>query len=125
MKTHKIYFTILLVSIATASCSIINYTKNWQGSDPPGHIYASFDRFNGKQDFNARSFSNGHMEVKYTTELTEGELRLEIKCNSKIVLNRDVSCAIHGSLIIDNPGNKPVQFIFKARQAVGKFDLTY
>ena len=88
--TNIIAFVAILIIV---SCSIINknYTKNWQGSDLPGHIYATFDGFNGKQDFNAKKFANGSMSVKYSTDVPTGEMHLEIKCNSKVVLNRDVS----------------------------------
>jgi hypothetical protein len=130
MKTSKTYFTLLCFSVILASaCSSIkqgmNYTKNWQGSDLPGHIYATFDGFNGKQEFNAKSFANGRMHVKYSTDVPTGEMHLEIKCNSKLVLNRDVSGKVRDSVLFENPGNEPVQFIFKAKNAAGKFDLTY
>jgi hypothetical protein len=121
---------IMFIAAATlfVSCSIknkLNYTKNWRGSDLPGHIYASFDGFNGKQDFNAKRFANGHMNVKYSTDVPTGEMHLEIKCNSKIVLDRDVSGSVRDSIGFDNPGNEPVKFTFKAKNAAGKFDLTY
>jgi hypothetical protein len=103
----------------------MNYTKNWQGSDLPGHIYATFDGFNGKQEFNAKSFANGRMNVKYSTDVPTGEMHLEIKCNSKLVLNRDVSGKVRDSVLFENPGNEPVQFTLKAKDAAGKFDLTY
>lgn len=130
MKTSKTYITLLCFSILlTSACSALkqsmNSTKNWQGSDPPGHIYATFDGFNGKQEYNAKSFANGHMHVKYSTDVPTGEMHLEIKCNSKTVLNRDVSGSVRDSLLVENPGNEPGQFIFKAKDAAGKFDLTY
>jgi len=128
---NKLKFTTTIIAFVAiliiVSCSVINknYTKNWQGSDLPGHIYATFDGFNGKQDFNAKKFANGSMNVKYSTDVPTGEMHLEIKCNSKIVLNRDVSGSVHDSIRFDNPGNEPVQFTFKAKDAAGKFDLTY
>ena len=130
MKTSKAYFTLLccLCILVTACSSVkqgVNYTKNWQGSDVPGHIYATFDGFNGKQDFNAKLFKNGHMNVKYSTDIPSGEMRLEIKCNSKVVLDRDVTGKVRDSILFDNPGNEPVRFTFKAKNAAGKFDLTY
>ena len=119
--------TAIVAILITVSCSVLNnnYTKNWQGSDLPGHIYATFDGFNGKQDFSAQKYSNGRMNVKYSTDVPTGEMHLEIKCNSKIVLNRDVSGNVRDSIHFDNPGNEPVQFTFKAKNAAGKFDLTY
>lgn len=129
MKKIKIRFTLLLFSFAIAitSCSVLrgNYTKNWQGSDVPGHIYASFDGFNGHQDFNAKSFSGTKTTVKYSTDVPTGTMTLEIKCNGKTVLNRDVTGTIHDSLTFDNANHNPVQFILKAKDAAGKFDITY
>jgi hypothetical protein len=130
MKTPKTYFTLFCFSVILASaCATVkkgmNYTKNWQGSDLPGHIYAAFDGFNGKQEFTAKSFADGRMRVKYSTDVPKGEMHLEIKCNSKIFLNRDVSGKVRDSVLFENPGNEPVQFIFKAKSAAGKFDVTY
>ena len=130
MKPLRTRFTLLCFStIFAMACSPlkqgINYTKNWQGSDASGHIYATFDDFNGKQEFNAKRFTNGHMYVKYSTNVPTGEMHLAIKCHSKVVLDRDVSGNVSDSIRFDNPGNEPLQFILKARKAAGKFDITY
>ena len=130
MNSHKSILSVLFISaIGLSSCSVAktgtNYTKNWQGSDLPGHIYASFDQFNGKQDFYAKIFHNGHMTVKYSTEVTNGEVRLQVISAAGTILNRNVSRTVRDSLSFNNPGNQPVQIIFLARQAAGKFDVTY
>ena len=129
MKKIKIHFSLLLVpfAIAITSCSILrgNYTKNWQGSDVPGHIFATFDGFNGHQDFYARSFSGTKTKMKYSTEVSTGSMALEVKCDGKTVLNRDVTGTVHDSLTFDNPGHNPVQLTLKAKDAAGKFDITY
>ncbi|HEY9001947.1 MAG TPA: hypothetical protein VIM89_11385 [Mucilaginibacter sp.] len=129
MKKIKIRFSLLLFSFAIAitSCSVLrgNYTKNWHGSDNPGHIYASFDGFNGHQDFNAMSFSGTKMKVKYLTDITAGTMALEVKCNGTPVLIRDVTGSIRDSVTFDNPNHNPVQFTLKAKNAAGKFDITY
>src|SRR5579859_7140457 len=107
MKKIKIHVTLLLFSffIAATSCSVVrgNYTKNWQGSDVPGHIYATFDGFNGHQDFYARSFSGTKTKMEYSTDIQSGTMLLEVKCDGKTVLNRDVTGAVHDSLTFDNP----------------------
>jgi hypothetical protein len=129
MKKMKIHFSLLLFSIAMTmtSCSVVrgNYTKNWQGSDVPGHIYATFDGFNGRQDFYARSFSGTKTKMKYSTDVPTGTMALEVKCEGKTVLNRDVTGAVCDSLTFDNPNHKPVQLTLKAKDAAGKFDITY
>lgn len=129
MKKIKIHFTLLLFSfvILVTSCSVVrgNYTKNWQGSDVPGHIYATFDGFNGHQDFYAKSFSGTQMKMKYSTDVQSGSMSLEVKCGGNTVLNRDVTGMVRDSLTFDNPGHNTVQFTLKARDAGGKFDLTY
>lgn len=129
MKKIKIHFTLLLFSlvIAVASCSVVrgNYTKNWRGSDVPGHIYAIFDGFNGHQDFYAKSFSGTKAKMKYSTDIQSGTMSLEVKCDGKTVLNRDVTGTVRDSLTFDNPAHNPVQFTLKAKDAAGKFDITY
>lgn len=129
MKKIKIQFSLLLLSsgMLIASCSVLrgNYTKNWQGSDVPGHIYATFDGFNGHQDFYAKSFSGTKMNLKYSTDVPTGTMALEVKCDGKTVLNRDVTGTVRDSLIFDNPGHNPVLFMLKSKDAAGKFDITY
>ena len=129
MKKTKICFSLLLFSLGAlaSSCSVMrgNYTKNWQGSDVPGHIYATFDGFNGHKDYYAKSFSGTKTKIKYSTEVTTGTMALEVKCNGKTVLNRDVTGSVRDSLTFDNPGHNPVQFALKAKDAAGKFDITY
>ena len=129
MKKIKIHFSLLLLSssVLAVSCSVMrgNYTKNWQGSDVPGHIYATFDGFNGHQDFYAKSFSGTKTKIKYSTDVPTGTMALEVKCDGKTVLNRDVTGTLRDSLTFDNPGHNPVQFTLKANDAAGKFDITY
>jgi hypothetical protein len=125
IKFYLIASSYVFISSCTNMKQMTNYTEHWRGTDVPGHIYANFDDFNGKQDFNAQKFDNDHMSVKYSTEVTAGKMHLEIKCNSKVILDRDVTGKVQDSLAFDNPGNQPVQFIFKAKEAAGKFDLTY
>jgi hypothetical protein len=129
MKKIKIRFSLLLFSFAITitSCSILrgNYTRNWHGSDNPGHIYASFDGFNGHQDFNAVPFSGTKMKVKYSTDVTAGTMALVVTCNGTPVLDRDVTGTIRDSVTFDNPNHNPVQFTLKAKNAAGKFDITY
>ena len=102
-----------------------NYTDHWSGSDDPGHVYATFDGFNGKQDFNAKKFSGDHMLVKYSVELRKGSMHLDIICSKKTVLSRDIADTVRDSILFDNPGHDPVKFILKANSAAGKFDISY
>jgi len=128
MTISKIYPALFVLSaVFLSSCFIFNqnYSRNWQDSDLPGHIYASFDQFNGTQDFNAQKFAGKRMLVKYSTEIKEGQLHIEIVCDHKIVLSRDVSASVKDSVGFDNPDHNPVKFIFKAKKAAGKFDITY
>lgn len=129
MKKIKIRFSLLLLSssLLIASCSLIrgNYTKNWQGSDVPGHIYATFDGFNGHQDFYPKSFSGTKTKIKYSTDVPTGTMALEVKCDGKTVLTRNVTGTVRDSLTFDNPGHNPVQLTLKAKDAAGKFDITY
>jgi hypothetical protein len=54
------------------------YTKNWEGSDLPGHSYAKFDHFSGKQTFTIKLDQQGDFVFKYKTNLDKGSLQLEI-----------------------------------------------
>ena len=52
-------------------------TKNWQGSDLPGHIYATLTVLMANKNL-MPSFANGRMRVKYSTDVPTG------KCNWKL-----------------------------------------
>jgi len=102
-----------------------NYTKNWQGSDLPGHSFAKFDRFNGKQDFRIMLNENDSFIFKYKTTLEQGALYLEVKSSSQTVLSKDLTRSEVGQLKILNPRGEKYKFIFKAKDASGSFDITY
>lgn len=102
-----------------------NYTKNWQGSDLPGHSFAKFERFSGKQDFKIMLNKNGNFIINYKTTVEKGALHLEVKSSSQTVLSKNLSGSEAGQIKILNPGGEKYTFIFKAKEAKGSFDITY
>jgi hypothetical protein len=102
-----------------------NYTKHWEGSDVPGHSFAKFERFNGKQTFNIKLDKNESFQFNYKTNVVKGTLHLEVKSKSKTVLSKDLRSKESGELTVQNPKGEQYKFIFKARDASGNFDITY
>ena len=103
----------------------INYTKNWRSEDIPGHIIASFDEFNGKQDFKLDKVPTGVFMLKYSVSLEKGRLYIEIKNTPKTTIRREISGNVTDSIRIDNALGKSYKLIFKAVHAKGKFDVKY
>lgn len=102
-----------------------NYTKNWQGSDLPGHSFAKFERFNGKQEFKIKLDKNDSFILNYKTNLKKGTLHLEVKSSSKTVLSKNLTESDEGELRVLNPQCEKYKFIFKAKDASGSYDITY
>ena len=102
-----------------------NYTKHWNGGDQPGHTFASFEDFNGKQDFRVQRNGKGNFSLVYSAELKKGTLSIEIKKGSETILQRDVNGSIADSIKLDNSKGEKYHVTFRAKHAEGKFDVKY
>ncbi|QNK64742.1 hypothetical protein H7F33_09800 [Pedobacter sp. PAMC26386] len=100
-------------------------TKNWEGSDTPGHCYATFEDFNGKQDFRVKILKDETFNLKYSAIVKKGTLHLAIKVASKTVYEKDITGTIAEAIKVENPKGKPCKFIFTAQHADGSFDVGY
>ena len=101
------------------------YTKKWQGSDNPGHSYASFEEFNGKQSFSVKLGKNSKFYLKYSVLTAKGKLHLTIKSKSKVVFDKDLLASDSGELNIENAKGEDYKFVFVASHAKGSFDVSY
>jgi len=119
--------SFLLSAVLFASCGIINNlsTRNWHGGDVGGHTFASFDEMNGRQDFTLHNPASGEFYLKYTSDVTEGDLHLVITSDREIIVNRDMSGSVRDSVRISNTGNPNVKISFTGKHARGKFDVSY
>jgi hypothetical protein len=129
MKTrNNLMASGLLALVLLSSCSLkhgFNYTKMWNGDDNPGHCSASFEEFNGKQDFDIKHDANDQFYVKYTTRTESGKLHLKIKLSSKVILDRDLIGDVRDSIKIDHADGGRMKLIFEADHAKGSFDVRY
>lgn len=90
-----------------------------------GHTYASFEGFNGKQDFQIKREGRGGFILKYTVSLKKGKISMEIKRNSKTVIQRNIDGAVLDSVRLDNSNSEKYQIVFRASHAEGEFDIKY
>lgn len=102
-----------------------NYTKKWNGSDLPGHSYAAFEDFNGKQGFKVKLQKSNRFYFKYLTNLKNGRLHLLLKSSKKIILDKDLSGSESDEFEIENAHGDQYKFIFTASHAEGSFDISY
>lgn len=102
-----------------------NYTKKWEGSDLPGHSFAKFEDFNGKQDFKVKLDKQDSFLFNYKTALNTGALHLTVKSSGHTVLDKELKGSESGELKIRNTRGENYKFIFKAKHANGSFDITY
>lgn len=102
-----------------------NYTKHWEGGDIKGHTFASFEEFNGKQTFQVKRDRKGQFILKYSASLKKGKLSMEIKCDSKVIIQRDIDGSITDSVRLSNSADEKLQITFRARHANGQFDINY
>lgn len=102
-----------------------NYTKKWVGSDVPGHSFAKFEDFNGKQDFKVKLDKKDSFLFNYNTNVNAGALHLTVKSSGKTLLDKDLKGSESGQLKVENTSGEDYKFIFKAKHANGSFDITY
>lgn len=102
-----------------------NYTKNWHSDEKNGSIIASFEEFNGKQDFKLHRNAKGVFMLKYAATAEKGKLQIEVKQGSKTIVQREVNGSVSDSIKLDNTGDEKYQVIFRAVHAKGKFELKY
>ena len=115
---------ILLCACAPLKNSI-GYTKNWNGSDVPGHNYATFDDFNGTQKFNLVLTGAGNFYFKQVTELRTGKLQLILRSPTRTIFSKDLQGSESDSIQVDNSKNEKFQIILNADHAAGTVDFKY
>lgn len=124
----KLKLGIAVASVITiTSCSVLNknYTQKWSGSDVPGHTFASFEQFNGKQEFEIKRSGNGPFYIRYMTEVRSGKLHMEIKSKSKSFLSKELSGKMTDSVYVNNESGEKIKLVFEASNAEGSFDVKY
>lgn len=116
---------IFLNSCLTRYTNLPNYTKQWKGSDLPGHNYAAFEDFNGKQSFRISAKEQEILKLKYSINVTSGNLSMVIKSPRNQVLSKTFIGSTSDSVNIENQTNGPYKVEFIASHAAGNFDLSY
>jgi hypothetical protein len=126
---YDIKIACFLVAAMLFSCSVmknkIGYTGKWNGSDIQGHNFASFEDFNGKQDFDLKPGGKNSFYLKYLINVEHGKLHMEIRSSSRSFLSKDLSGKVSDSVYIDNTSGEKIKLILAATHADGTFDIKY
>jgi hypothetical protein len=120
---------IAFVALTISSCSLIQHgpskTKNWKGSDDPGHTYATFDYLSGTQKFDLKVSQKGTFYFKYETNIKAGKLHLSVESPTRLILNKDLHGQQTDSIQVGNPAGEKFQIILVGSRAAGKVDFKY
>lgn len=120
---------LLLTALTFTSCSILPksalHTKNWKGSDLPGHNYSSFDYFNGTQKFDVKLDKKGLFYFKYATNIKSGKLHFSLESPTRTIISKDLHGAQSDSIQVDNPRAENFQIILVGTRAAGSVDFSY
>jgi hypothetical protein len=119
------FFVVILLSACSPLKKTVGYTKNWNGSDVPGHNYATFDDFNGTQKFNLKLSGSGNFYFKQVTELRTGKLQLTLRSPTRTIFSKDLQGSETDSIQVDNSKNEQFQIILNGDHAAGKVDFKY
>lgn len=111
-------------------CSVLllqqlNLTRDWSGTDLPGHSFAKFEHFDGTQKFDIKLDKKDSFIFNYKAAVKKGTLRLEVKSSTKTVLSKDIKESEEGTLKILNPKGEKYKFILTGKDAQGNYDVTY
>ncbi|WP_131537295.1 hypothetical protein [Pedobacter nototheniae] len=118
------YIKILFV-LSSILFQTQNITRSWDGSDTPGHSYATFEEFNGKQDFKIKLNKKESFTFKYSAIIKKGTLHLAIKSGSKTIYEKDIKDTVSDEVKVDYAEGKKYSFTFTALHAKGSFDVRY
>jgi hypothetical protein len=120
---------IVLVALTFTSCSLLHKgslrAKNWNGSDVPGHNYATFDLLSGTQKFDLKLSKKGTFYFKYATDIKAGKLHLSVESPTRTILSKDLHGPQADSILVDNPASETFQIILVGSRAAGKVDFKY
>jgi hypothetical protein len=101
------------------------HTKNWKGSDVPGHNYATFDYLSGTQKFEVKVNKKATYYFKYTTNIKTGKLHLSLESPTRLILSKNLHGAQTDSIKVDNPAGETFHVLLVGSRAAGKVDLKY
>jgi hypothetical protein len=130
MKIQTAAITLFVsMTVTFTSCSLLHkgamQTRNWKGSDLPGHNYATFDYLNGTQKFEVKVNKKSTFYFKYVTNIKAGKLHLSIESPTRVILSEDLRGAQTDSITVGNPAGETFQIVLVGSRAAGSFDFKY
>ena len=118
---NKQFILILLSCSTLAACT---YTKQWKSNDTPRGTTASFNTYNGRNEYPVTASASSRFYVKFDVGLEQGTLGISLKSASGTAFDSTLSTAWTDSLIIDNPKRQAWRIRVDGRQASGHFAIS-
>ena len=112
--------TLFLIMLMCA-CGV---SRNFNGNDNPGNKSATFDVFNGKQDYTIALPEKKPFWLKYRVNLKSGTIHLKISSATTTIADKEITGTVSDSLPINNNGDE-YKISFSGRHASGSYDVSY
>lgn len=123
---RRTYLFCLLTALTACSSVLkrsVNYTEKWTGSDLPGHNYATFEDFNGHQNFSVTPTSEGTVYIRYAVTVDKGKLHLRISSPKQTIVSRTISGTLTDSVLVAVVNSEHLSILFDASHAEGSFNF--
>lgn len=123
MKTSVLTLIALCFSLSVA---FAQSSGSWNGSDVPGHTFAEFSGFTGKQGFQI-TVPEGTKTIRlnYSAAAKRGELKLIIQSKSGKLLEKSIDGEESDSLTINLSDNRKCRIYVLGKEAAGNFNIWY
>lgn len=126
INTMKKCIPILIAFCFSVSVAFAQSSGSWNGSDVPGHTFAEFSGFTGKQGFQI-SVPEGTKTIRlnYSAAAKRGQLKLIIQSKSGKLLEKNIDGEESDSLTIHLPDNRKCRIYVVGKEAAGNFNIWY
>lgn len=90
---------LLFLIVSLCACSV---SRNFSGNDNPGSKSATFDEFNGKQDYKFSLPDKKPFWLKYNVNLKSGSIHLKISSSTATIADKEITRMASDSIMINN-----------------------
>jgi len=113
---------LLFLIVSLCACSV---SRNFSGNDNPGSKSATFDEFNGKQDYKFSLPDKKPFWLKYNVNLKSGSINLKISSSTAIIADKEITSMASDSIMINNNDGNDYKILLNGKHASGSYEVSY